>query len=157
MFYQLIYFLIFSGSFIIDRLSKSWAVAQLAHEPMIITNNLSCSLAWNPGISWSMLQFSTPLYFWLLTSLIALVIVTFSVYTILQYRSGFTIFFETMILAGAISNLVDRCWYGAVVDFIELHVHGWYWPTFNIADACIVGGVFGIIIKTVYDSYDNKH
>ncbi len=157
MFYYLLYHIIFILCLSADRFSKCWAVSKLSNDPLVINNNLSFTLAWNRGISWSMLQFSSPVHFWLLTSIIALVIVIFGVYTIMQYRTGSKIIFETMILAGAVSNFFDRCWYGAVVDFIELHVHEWYWPTFNIADACIVVGVFCIMIKTVYDSYGNKH
>lgn len=156
MFYQFIYCLIFIASLLADRFSKAWAVGSLASENVVICDNLSFTLAWNRGISWGMLQFSESLYFWLLTSLITLVIISFTIYTIMQYRNKSMIGFEMMVLAGAVSNLIDRLWYGAVVDFIEVHTQTWYFPTFNIADSCIVIGVFGIMIKTVYDSYVNK-
>jgi len=46
-----------------------------------------------------------------------------------------------MILAGALGNLYDRILYGYVIDFLELHVRGYYWPSFNIADTSISIGV----------------
>jgi hypothetical protein len=48
----------------------------------------------------------------------------------------------TLILGGALGNVIDRLRFGAVVDFIQWHVAGFYWPAFNIADAAIsVGAV----------------
>jgi signal peptidase II len=46
----------------------------------------------------------------------------------------------SLILAGAVGNQIDRFVRGSVVDFLELHVKGFYWPTFNVADACISTG-----------------
>ena len=45
------------------------------------------------------------------------------------------------ILGGAIGNLIDRIAYGEVVDFLDFHIAGYAWPTFNVADSCIVVGV----------------
>ena len=53
--------------------------------------------------------------------------------------------FEALVLSGAVSNFIDRLYYGAVVDFIDCYVAHWHWPTFNVADACIVVGIGGII------------
>jgi signal peptidase II len=46
----------------------------------------------------------------------------------------------TLILAGAVGNLIDRLARGYVLDFIEWHVKQFYWPTFNVADSCITIG-----------------
>ncbi|MEH6651033.1 MAG: signal peptidase II [Motiliproteus sp.] len=47
----------------------------------------------------------------------------------------------TMVLAGAIGNLIDRLSYGHVVDFISLHWQQYYYPAFNVADSTITVGV----------------
>jgi signal peptidase II len=47
----------------------------------------------------------------------------------------------SLLLGGAIGNLVDRVLYGYVVDFILLHYRGWSYPAFNIADSAITCGV----------------
>jgi signal peptidase II len=55
----------------------------------------------------------------------------------------------SLILAGAVGNQIDRLVRGSVVDFFEMHVKGFYWPTYNIADACIsIGAVLlaGLIL-----------
>ena len=52
-----------------------------------------------------------------------------------------------IIMAGAVGNLLDRVLRGYVVDFLDLHVRGFTWPTFNVADSCIsVGAVLLIFI-----------
>ncbi|MDD4202015.1 MAG: signal peptidase II [Candidatus Omnitrophica bacterium] len=50
-----------------------------------------------------------------------------------------------MVMAGAISNLIDRVRLGYVIDFIDFRV----WPVFNFADICITTGVFVIFISYV--------
>ncbi len=52
----------------------------------------------------------------------------------------------SLILGGAISNLIDRIRIGAVVDFIDIGIGNLRWPTFNVADSCITIGVIIIII-----------
>ena len=51
----------------------------------------------------------------------------------------------SLILGGAIGNVMDRIMYGAVVDFIDLHYGNWHWPAFNIADSAICIGAALII------------
>jgi signal peptidase II len=46
-----------------------------------------------------------------------------------------------LIFGGAVGNLVDRLRFGAVVDFVDLHVKGYHWPAFNVADSSITIGV----------------
>jgi signal peptidase II len=46
----------------------------------------------------------------------------------------------SLILGGAIGNLVDRLWRGSVIDFVDVNFHGWHFWAFNIADASITVG-----------------
>lgn len=50
-----------------------------------------------------------------------------------------------LILGGALGNLADRILDGAVLDWLDFHLYGWHWPAFNLADAAICAGVFGLI------------
>jgi signal peptidase II len=52
-----------------------------------------------------------------------------------------------LIFGGAIGNLVDRLRFGAVVDFVDLHVHGYHWPAFNVADSAISVGVVLLALR----------
>ncbi len=46
----------------------------------------------------------------------------------------------SLILGGAVGNLIDRVAYGHVIDFIDFHVQNWHWPAFNVADSAITIG-----------------
>ena len=47
----------------------------------------------------------------------------------------------TMILGGAVGNLIDRLWFGEVVDFLDFYIGTIHWPAFNVADIFITVGV----------------
>ena len=55
-------------------------------------------------------------------------------------------FAVTMIMGGAIGNVVDRLLHGYVVDFIQWHYGGWYFPAFNLADSAITLGAICLIL-----------
>ena len=52
----------------------------------------------------------------------------------------------SLVIAGALGNLVDRVRLGKVVDFIDWYAGTYHWPAFNVADACIVGGAIGLVV-----------
>ncbi|HLY17930.1 MAG TPA: signal peptidase II [Bryobacteraceae bacterium] len=45
-----------------------------------------------------------------------------------------------LVLGGAAGNLFDRIMWGRVTDFLEFYIGNWHWPTFNVADSCVVIG-----------------
>ena len=51
-----------------------------------------------------------------------------------------------LILGGALGNVIDRLLHGHVVDFIQVHHRGWYFPSFNVADAAISVGAALLVI-----------
>ena len=53
----------------------------------------------------------------------------------------------SLILGGAIGNLIDRLRMGEVIDFIDLHWHHFHWPAFNVADSSITIGVILLFIQ----------
>lgn len=56
----------------------------------------------------------------------------------------------SVILAGALGNLMDRLFRGYVIDFLDFHIKNWHWPSFNVADACITVGAFLLIFILVF-------
>ena len=51
----------------------------------------------------------------------------------------------SLILAGALGNLIDRIFRGYVIDFLDFSIKGWHWPSFNVADSCISIGALLLI------------
>lgn len=58
----------------------------------------------------------------------------------------------TLILGGAVGNVIDRVVHGYVVDFIQVYYDVWYWPAFNIADSAITVGVAILLIENLLAS-----
>ena len=64
-------------------------------------------------------------------------------------RFTLTTFALALVLGGAIGNLHDRIAYGSVVDFIEVHIFGYHWPDFNVADSSIVVGACLLLLDSL--------
>jgi len=64
-----------------------------------------------------------------------------------------------LLISGIIGNLTDRIWHGYVVDFLDFHISGKHWPSFNVADSCIcvaAGLLFIAAFRPVETSSDDK-
>ena len=56
----------------------------------------------------------------------------------------------SLILGGAIGNVIDRIALGYVVDFLDFHVAGWHWPAFNLADSAITAGAVLLVADSLW-------
>jgi signal peptidase II len=65
----------------------------------------------------------------------------------LHWESGVGL---ALILGGALSNLVDRIRVGRVVDFLDVYVQSYHWPSFNLADSAIVVGALFLILQVIF-------
>lgn len=141
----------------VDRWSKWWALVN--DIDLSVYPFLNFSLLWNRGVSWGVFHSASLFGFYLLTAFILFVTVGLAYYAFYQqwYKRKAHIFFEIVVLAGAVSNLIDRFIFGGVIDFIQFHVGLWYWPTFNVADVFIVGGVIGLVFKNMARSHEDKN
>jgi len=54
-------------------------------------------------------------------------------------------------MGGAIGNVIDRLRYGKVFDFLDVHLFGWHWPAFNLADAAITIGVALLFLDALFE------
>ena len=68
---------------------------------------------------------------------------------LIRSSNALIIFGLTIVISGAVSNIIDRIIYGAVIDFLDFHIAGVHWPAFNLADSLIVMGV----IILLYDGF----
>jgi len=56
----------------------------------------------------------------------------------------------SLILTGAVGNLIDRVFRGYVIDFLDFYVKRWHWPSFNVADSCVTVGAVLLLTAFVF-------
>lgn len=139
---------------ILDQWTKYLATASLElYVPNKITSYFNLTLMHNKGVAFSLLadQSGWQRYF---LAVIAIVIVLWLLYWL--YKNDYSQKLQNValvfVVGGALGNIWDRVLLGYVVDFIELHYQGYYWPAFNVADSAICFGAFLLII----DAFKNK-
>ena len=117
---------------------------------MEITSFLNLVLVQNKGISFGL--FSRYEVGWLISILTIGIVVVLFIWMRKLERAILALPFS-LIIGGAIGNLIDRLSYGFVVDFIDFHFFGWHWPAFNIADSAITVGVIFLLIASFSNNF----
>jgi signal peptidase II len=79
-------------------------------------------------------------FLFVVVSLIAIGAIVFLFLKIKENEKTLALSFS-LILSGAIGNLIDRLRYGEVVDFLDFHLFTYHWPAFNVADSAICIGI----------------
>ena len=140
---------------IADQLSKQYMLDWIFFPPVrvVILPFLNMVPVWNSGMSFGLLADGGMLVRFGLAGLALAVAVWFlwsapSLTRIQRLAGG-------AITGGAIGNAIDRLRFGQVVDFIDLHVAGWHWPAFNVADITISIGA-ALWIVSLFFEQENK-
>jgi signal peptidase II len=134
--------------FLIDRGTKFFALHYFTSEYMV-NSYLYFQLMFNRGISWGMFNTHHTITFISVSCAVILVTSLMGWYAYNRLKQGYTIVGELLILTGSLSNIIDRFWYGGVIDFIGLQYGSWYFPVFNIADAAVVCGIGILLVQQV--------
>ncbi len=140
--------------FFLDQWTKYLASSQLElYVPNKIMEYFNLTLMHNEGVAFSILadQSGWQRYF---IAVVASAIVIWLLYWLSQNSRSMKLQNTALVLVigGALGNIWDRIFLGYVVDFIELHYAGYYWPAFNVADSAICVGAVLLII----DAFKNK-
>jgi signal peptidase II len=130
-----------------DQLTKIAVTKVLEYlTPYPLTPFFNLLLVFNRGAAFSFLAAAGGWQRWAFTALglaAALVIVY------LLKRHGNQRLFCTalsLIMGGALGNVIDRLVHTHVIDFLDFHVGGWHWPAFNLADSAIVIGAILLVV-----------
>jgi signal peptidase II len=138
---------------VLDQLSKAWIANHFAYgETIAVLSVFDLTLTHNTGAAFSFLNDAGGIQRWLF-SIIAIVASAWIVWLLRKNSAQVLFAFAlSMILGGALGNLIDRLAYGYVVDFLSFHWDEHYFPAFNLADSSITCGAFMLII----DSFKEK-
>ncbi len=131
---------------IVDRVTKLFfsELLSFGESLPIIRNVLHMTLVYNTGIAFGFFKDQGIVF--IVIPVIAIFLLAFNLYYYRQNNEALSrvyIVSFSLILGGAIGNLIDRIVYGHVIDFIDFRV----WPVFNIADSAITVGAIMIAFK----------
>ncbi len=116
--------------------------------PLVVTPWLNLRLAYNEGAAFSLLAGAGGWQRWFFTAVALIVSAVLLVWLKRLPQSAWLLPVAiSMVLAGALGNMIDRLRFGHVVDFIDLHYRGWHWPAFNVADMVIVIGISLLLLE----------
>lgn len=140
--------------FVLDQATKYWVLygLDLINLALIrVTPFLDFAMTWNRGISYGWFQQETALGLWALFAF--KIVASLALWVWLARATGrLQALAIALIIGGALGNAVDQARFGAVADFILLHldtVNGRFnWYVFNLADAAIVAGVIGLLYES---------
>ncbi len=156
---------------VLDLLTKQWAnSALLPYQPVPLIPHFNLTLMFNPGAAFSFLSDQDGWQRWFFVVVASVVTVGLVIWLLRLERGDRLVAASlSLIIGGAVGNLIDRIYYGHVIDFIDLYytaesclplfgswvkagVNQCHWPAFNIADSAISIGV----VLMLFDAFTQK-
>lgn len=138
---------------VIDQITKALVLQGFAlHQSVAIAPFFNLVLVYNTGAAFSLLS-DAPGWQRELFIGIAALASAWIVYLLARYSHQRLFSLSlSLVLGGAVGNVIDRVRFGAVVDFLDFHAAGYHWPAFNVADAGITCGA----ILLVWDAFRTR-
>ena len=151
--YSLLLFV--AGSVVLlDQITKVWVdrTIRIYDSQTIIPGILDLYYIRNSGAAFGFLSGSQAGFripFFILVFVVAIGIILFLFYKLEDSEVMMPVALS-LVLGGAIGNLVDRIRLGEVIDFILIHYKACRWPAFNVADIAITVGVFLLVLRIFF-------
>ena len=131
---------------LLDQFTKVLIVGSFQlGESSLVTSFFNVVRVHNSGAAFSFLAGASGWQRWFFVGLGAVAAVFITWMLLRHGQQTLFAFALSLILGGAIGNVIDRLLYGHVVDFIQVHWAGWYFPAFNVADSAISVGAACLI------------
>ena len=151
---------------VLDQLSKWWVVEKLMRPEglegtpfytpvrIILAPFFDLVMAWNRGVSFGIGNNGGE---WnaLILSALALIIVASMLVWLRKAETPLVQMALGAIIGGALGNVIDRARFGAVADFLDVHVAGYHWPAFNLADSAITVGAIFLVLDSLFAGRDS--
>jgi len=136
-----------------DQLTKRIVIdmIEIGQRYIVIPGILDLVHVKNSGMVFGIMQGNNSTPFQLLMICISIFAIVVLIYWIKNSHSeGRQIIYLSLILGGAIGNLIDRIVKGAVVDFVDIHIGSHHWPAFNFADSTITLGIVFLVVDMLF-------
>ena len=137
---------------VLDQLSKYFIANNYVYlESTRVTSVFDIALLHNAGAAFSFLSDAGGMQRWLFA---AIAVIASVAITLLLYKNSKNTLFAlalSLILGGALGNLIDRITYGYVIDFLLFHWNEHYFPAFNLADSAITCGAGLLIWESIME------
>lgn len=158
-------FLVVMAVVMADQASKAWVMGNARfNAPACLSDLSQCgkieisgifdlTMVWNFGMSFGMFQ-SDGIGRWIMSALMIIIAIGFAVW-LLRSQSWLLSLALSLVIGGAIGNVIDRIRYGAVVDFLDFS--GLHFPyVFNVADAAVSVGALLLFLDQFLLSDDKQ-
>lgn len=154
-----VYFIVAIVIIALDLITKNLAQLYLSDKSVsVIPGFFDLVLVWNTGAAFGILGQAPEMIRKLIlvgSSTVAALVTTFYVLKKYSNLSWIEIISLSLIAGGAVGNLYDRLFIGAVRDFLDFYISNHHWPAFNVADASITLGIGIFIFIEIY--YKKRH
>jgi len=135
---------------LLDQVSKLVIVNSMQlYQSIPITSFFKLTYVRNTGAAFSFLSDAGGWQRWFFAGLAILISMVIAVWlTRLKKQETLLAVALSLILGGAMGNLIDRLAYGYVIDFLDVYYQTWHWPAFNVADSAITLGVMLMLLES---------
>jgi len=138
---------------LVTRNPLSFFVNERVHyKDIVVSPFLNLVMVWNQGISFGIMDHNSASSAHMALAFTALsLIISVAMIIWLALNARFWVSFGlSLIIGGALGNVLDRLRFHAVVDFIDAHYQQRHWPAFNVADSCIVAGAGILMLSSLF-------
>ncbi|MCX5845433.1 MAG: signal peptidase II [Deltaproteobacteria bacterium] len=136
---------------LLDFITKAYISSTMfLHESFVVIGGfLNITYVRNPGAAFSFLADAPPVFrfvFFVTVTVLAIILVLTYIAKS-KIEEPFMTFALSLILSGAVGNLIDRVRFGEVIDFIDVYIGTHHWPAFNVADSAISVGAVILLLE----------
>jgi len=141
---------------VLDQITKIYIDTHMTlHETIPVVNGFfNITYVRNPGAAFGFLADASPFLRALFLIGVSIFASGLIVYYIIKMKTEDILltYGMSLILGGAVGNLIDRIRFGYVVDFVHWYWNGFHWPVFNLADSAIsIAAVLLIVFSFTHD------
>ncbi len=135
----------------LDQLSKWYITSTMSLHASypVIDGFFNITYVRNPGAAFGFLANAAPLFRSVFLIAVSAAAIAMILWFLAKNKTAAMLltFALSLILGGAVGNLLDRIRFGDVVDFLDFYVASWHWPAFNVADSAISIGAVLLIVE----------